>query len=196
MGVGADHDRDPAVEKMREGHLLAGRLAVEVDRNGRDGAHQPVLGQPPRGKGERIVERVHEQSTHRVQHQDLAAAMVGKHPPAPPRGRRRVVVGPQQSLLAIEMRDDLALVEDVVAGGDDIRPGREEQVANLRRDAESAGRVLAVDDHEIEVERPAQPGQFVADDAPPGPPHHIAADQQPHRPAIMSPPSIRGRAPR
>ena len=44
----------------------------------------------------------------------------------------------------------LALVEDVVAGGHHVGAGVEDRAEHLLGDAEAAGRVLAVDDDEIE----------------------------------------------
>src|SRR3546814_18612746 len=69
----------------------------------------------------------------------------------------------------------------MVSGGDDIGAGFQDLVADLRRDAEPACGVLAVDDDEVEIERAAQPGQVVAYDLAAGPADDIATDQKPHR---------------
>ena len=49
----------------------------------------------------------------------------------------------------VHVVDDLALIPDVVAGGDDIDAEFEQFFGDLRRDAEAAGGVLTVGDGEV-----------------------------------------------
>jgi hypothetical protein len=53
----------------------------------------------------------------------------------------------------------------VVAERDHVRAGGEQRVGELGRDAGAVGRVLAVDDREVDVELVAQPGQALLDGA-------------------------------
>ncbi len=181
MGVGADDQRHPAVEKMPHRQLFAGRLAVDVDDDGMDVGAEPVRLQRLGDAGERIVERVHEQPRHDVDDQDVSPACRREHGNARPRGRPGIIVRAQNSFLGVEVRDDLALVEDVVAGGDRVRPGIEELVADLGRDAEAAGGVLAVDDDEVERELVAQPGEMLRHHRSARPANHVTANQNTHR---------------
>ena len=49
--------------------------------------------------------------------------------------------------MVLEAGHHLALVPDVVAGGEDVDPQAEEVVRDLRRKAEATGGVLAIGDH-------------------------------------------------
>ena len=109
---------------------------------------------------ERIVERVHEQPAHDVDHHDLLAARRLEQVGAPARRAGRKVDRPQQALVLRDIGDDLALVPDVVAGGDAVDARLVQLGADLGGDAEARGGVLAVDHHEIEAELLAQPRHF------------------------------------
>ncbi len=58
------------------------------------------------------------------------------------------------------MRDQFLFVPDVIAGGDAIDAGLVQVGRDQRRQAEAVGRVLAVDDDEIEIELRAQRRQM------------------------------------
>ena len=90
--------------------------------------------------------------------QDPAAARRIKDADAPSRRAGGVVHRPQEPGIAVDVIDDLAAVPDMIAGGDNVDPGVVELLANLGRDAEAMGRVLAVDDDEIEGQTITQPG--------------------------------------
>ena len=78
------------------------------------------------------------------------------------------------------MRQDLPLVEHVIAGRDQVGPGGEEVLTDGRREAEAAGGVLAVDDDRVEGQLGAQRREAVDQRLAPGPPDHVAAEQQSH----------------
>ena len=71
---------------------------------------------------------------------------------APARRAGREVERPQQALVLGDVGDDVALVPDMVAGGDAVDAGIVQLGADLGGDAEARGGVLAVDDDEIEAE--------------------------------------------
>ena len=93
---------------------------------------------------------------------------------APARRALGVVHGAQQAAFAVEDVDLVALVEGVVAGRDAIDAGEEQRVADFFVDAEAAGRVLAVDDDEIEREGFAQIGDSFDDAGAPRPADDVA----------------------
>ena len=72
---------------------------------------------------------------------------------------RAVVERPQDAVVRLEERVDLALVPDVVAGRDDVDAVREEGLGGGRRQAHAAGDVLAVGGDEVDAALLAQAGQ-------------------------------------
>ena len=86
--------------------------------------------------------------------------------------------------LTVHVADDLALVEHVIAGGDQVGAGGQELLTERRRDAEAAGGVLGVDDDGIEGELAPELSKLVEQRLAAGASDHVAAEQQPHpRPA-------------
>ena len=78
-----------------------------------------------------------------------------RHVPRP--GWRRQVVGRPDDLAALlQVGPDLAVAVGVVAERDGVDAGGEEGVRLLRRDADAAGRVLAVDHDEGRVDAPRE----------------------------------------
>ena len=64
---------------------------------------------------------------------------------------RRIVDRAQEAVVALGEGQRLALVPDMVAGGDAVGAGVEQLLQDLLGDAEAAGGVLAVDDDEVEA---------------------------------------------
>jgi len=79
---------------------------------------------------------------------EQAQAFEARRPQDAARQRRLISVG------GVQVIDDLALVPDVVAGGDDVDAEFEQLFGNLRSDAEAAGGVLAVGDGEFNAVLP------------------------------------------
>jgi hypothetical protein len=161
--------------------LVASAWNVDHDRVGllaeRAGGEFAVDGR------ERIVERIHEDAAHDID---------DKHP-APLRATTRLaprpgvpggkVGGPDQARLPLDEDERLALVPDMIAERDDVGACVDEVLADLLGDAEAAGGVLAVDDDEVEAQVADQRRQVLGDRRSPGPSHHVAHEQKPHRPA-------------
>ena len=158
-------------------------LVVSAWTSTQDAVHvvaQAVIGERRVGRLKRIVQRVHVKQAHGMDDQNPAAARRVEDADAPSRRAGGVVHRPEEPGIAVDVIDDLAPVPDVVAGGDDVGPGVVEFLANFGRDAEAMGRVLAVDDDEIEVQPITQPGQLFLDHGAAGPPYHVAAKQHSH----------------
>ena len=103
------------------------------------------------------------------------------------RACRRVVGGAKDAAAAdvrvggdVDVLEDLFLVPDVVAGGDDVRAEVEELFCDGGREAEAAGGVFAVDDEEIDGVGFKHVGQVFADDVAAGGAEDIADKEDIH----------------
>ena len=76
--------------------------------------------------------------------------------------------------------EDLFLVPDVVAGGDDVRAEVEELFGDGGRDAEAAGGVFAVDDEEVDGVGFEDVGKVLADDVAAGRAEDVADEENVH----------------
>src|SRR3546814_221046 len=132
--------------------------------------------------GEGVVEVLHEQRAHDIQHQHLLAAPGLEHAAAAPGRAGRKVVRAQQARLAGDVGHHLALVPAMVAAGDDVGPGFEKLAADLVGDTEAGGRVLAVHDDEVEAEALAQPREMRRNSIAARPADHIPAELNSHEP--------------
>ena len=126
---------------------------------------------------ERIVERVHEQAAHQIDHQNAAAFVEHVEAPAGARGSLREIGRPQYPPIAWDVGDQLALVPDVIAGGQDVGPGVVKLAGEALGQAERRRRVLGIDDREIDPEVAPQPGKMRLDRVAPGASDHIAAEE-------------------
>ena len=113
---------------------------------------------------ERVVQQFHEQPRHDVNDPNTAAPADVVLADAAPRRPRGVVHRPQHPTVGFHVGNDLGPVPGVVAAGDHVRPRFEQLLADLRGKPEAVGRILAVDDDEIERERLAELRQLVLDD--------------------------------
>ena len=99
-----------------------------------------------------------------------------------PRPRRagRIVQRAQHAMVAVDLGDQVALIPDMVAGGDAVGAGLVELGGDLRGDAESAGGVLAIDDDKIGVQPAAQHREMLQRGPPAAAADHIAQEQDTH----------------
>ena len=173
--MGAGDEGDAPVEDVPHGHLLAGRLGVDVDDDGVDGGADAVILQRLFRRRKRVVERIHEQPPHHLHHHHPAAAGGGINVGAETGRPLRIVERTEQARVFGDVADGLPPVPDVVAGGDGVGAGLVERPADLLGDAEAVGGVLAVDEDEIEAEALSQLGQPLAHDVAAGAADDIAA---------------------
>ncbi len=159
VGVGPDHERGAAVDHVGEGHLLAGRLGMEIEHQRGHVAAELDPAEDALGGGEGVVERIHEEPPHQVRNQHGLAVLRRVDAVAAPGRAFGEILRPQEPPVIADEPHRLLLVPDMVAGGDDVGAGLVDLGADLLRDAEAAGGVLAVDDDEIEREIAPQPRQ-------------------------------------
>ena len=115
VGVRPDHDAHPAVEVQPERVLLGRQLAVEVDEADRRQRLGGLVEQPV-GVGERVLDLLHVRAALEVDDRDIGAVERAVHAPAATGDLVRAVVErPQDAIVGLEERVDLALVPDVVA---------------------------------------------------------------------------------
>src|SRR5579862_2234013 len=140
-------------------------MKVDEDHFGFDVLQQFVGG----AKG--IVVGGHENAPLKIDH-GVRNALFRALIHTPTRHVRGVVRRTQQAagravLVAVgtlKIIDDLALVPDVVAGGDDIDAQFEQVFRQRTGNAETAGRVFSISDDEIDGAVFNQPGQTIFDD--------------------------------
>src|SRR6266436_839965 len=80
--------------------------------------------------------------------------------PAGPGRALREIGGPQDTGIAIDVRNDLALIPDVIARRQDVDATIVELAAKAFGQAETARRVLCVYHHKVDVELPPQVGHM------------------------------------
>ena len=108
-----------------------------------------------------------------------------------------VVVRAEHPLVRLEVRVDLLLVPDVVAGGDDVHAGGQDRVGGRRGQPHPAGDVLAVGGHEVDAARLAQLREQPLDRLAAGLADHVADHQdtagalRPWRVAVRDVPEAR-----
>src|SRR5258708_1274497 len=81
--------------------------------------------------------------------------------------------------------DDLALVPNVIAGGNDVNVQLKQLFSQRGRDAETGSGVLAIRNDKIDGLIADNAGQSVLDDVPSGPPEDIADEENPHGSAAV-----------
>jgi len=153
MGVGAEEGGDATVEVPAEGNFLRGGFAVEVEEDYFCGdlAEQLV------GFAEGIVAGGHEDAALKV-HDGIGLAGGEFALVDTEAGCADGVVGGAEDAAAANVGvdgnghvfEDLALVPDVVAGGDDVCAEIEELFCDRRGDAKAASGVFSVDYEEVD----------------------------------------------
>ena len=82
--------------------------------------------------------------------------------------------------IAVEIGDDLPLVPDVIAGGQDIHFGIVKFAAEAFGQAAAGGRVLGIDDNQVEGELTAQRRHVLFDGLTAGPSNDVSTKQDVH----------------
>ena len=153
---------------------------MHVEHDGVGAGLERAGGEFALDRGERIVERVHEDAAHGVDHQ-RALAVLGVDQSGAAAGRAFGIIDrADQARRALDEHQRLALVPGVIAERDGVGAGIDQFVVDRFGDAEAAGGVLAVDDDEIELPFGDQAGQPLDDDCAPGAADHVADEENAH----------------
>src|ERR1700693_428045 len=174
MRVGAKDEAGPSVEIPTEGDLLRGRLGVDV--------HQHQLGSGALAQDlvrrlEGRIDRWHEELTLHIADEHLALFAQVVTEPASARRPGWVVVRAENRSTVVEAGHHLPLVPDVIPGGEHIDPESEEVIGDLRCQAETASRILAVGHHQVDAQLAAQLRHETRDRFTPGATDDIADRQ-------------------
>jgi len=151
--VGAKECGDAAVKIPAQGDLLAGGFSVQVEEDDLGSGFGCDLGEEVVGLAEGVVAAGHEDAALEV-HDGVGLACGEFALVEAEAGSADGVVGGTEDAAATDVRargdshvlEDLLLVPDVIAGGDDVRTEVKELFRDGGRDAEAASRVFAVDD--------------------------------------------------
>src|ERR1039458_1236800 len=128
----------------------------------------------------------------------MQAARSGESPqatlvPTKARGPCRIICRAQDatgqghliSVGGVQVIDNLALVPNVIAGGDDINAEFEQLLRNLWSDAEAPGGVLAVGDGEFDAVLPLQLWQTLVNDDAPRTPENVTDEKYAQAAAVL-----------
>ncbi len=87
---------------------------------------------------------------------------------------------PQKPLLAFDEDQRVLLVERMIAERDRVRAGIQKLLEDVLGDAEAAGRVLAIDDDEVELVALSERRQHFDDGLAAGASDHVSEEKKPH----------------
>ena len=125
---------------------------MDVEHDRIDRLPKPVLLQRLLDAGEGLADGVHEELREHLEDEDRAAVARVQERAGAPRRALRVVAGADQAPVGLDIALGPALVPGVVAEGDHVGAHLVEGPADIGSDAEAAGCVLAVHDHQVEGE--------------------------------------------
>src|SRR5450631_1376770 len=131
-------------------------------------------------RGEGVIHRIHENAAHEIDDEHAGAGRGFDEIGATAGRSARVVERPDETRLAGDENERLALIERMISKGYAIGARRDEVGANRLGDPESARRVLAIDDHAIEPPRQAQFGQMFQQSRAARPPDDVTDEQEAH----------------
>ena len=131
-------------------------------------------------RGKRIVERIHEDAAHGVDDENARAVLGLDHRHAAARRSGRIVDRPDQFRRALDEHQRLFLIPGVIAERDRVGAGIEQFAIDRFGDAEAAGRILAIDHHQIELPVADQARQALIDDGAPAATDNVADEKDAH----------------
>ena len=180
MCMGPCDERNPAIDKVREGLLFARCLGVEIDDKGIATRAQWAGRYFPRGYREGIVQGIHEDASHEVHNKDAGARSRVNNMGAAAGCAARVVPGPDHPWFAGDEVKRLALVEGMIAECHAICPRREQIRADRLRDPKASSRILPIDNDTVDLPCGAQPGYVFQEHGTTGPAHDVADEEKTH----------------
>ena len=181
--MGAEESGDASVEVPAEGYFFGGGFAVEVEEDdlGGDLAEEIV------GFAEGVVAGGHEDAALEV-HDGVGLAVGELSLVDAEAGGADGVVGGAEDAAAADVRvggdghvlEDLALVPDVIASGDDVSAEIEELFRDGGGDAEAASGVFSVDDEEVDGVGFEDVGEVFTDDVAAGGAKYVSDKKDVH----------------
>jgi hypothetical protein len=120
---------------------------------------------------------IEEERAHEVDDGDRLAAGGRDDGQAPAGSAVAEVRRTEDAVARLQHGKEVPVAPDVVARGDDVGPGGEELLGELRREAEPVGRVLAVDDAEVRTDVVREPGETRLDRPAPRRPEDVADEE-------------------
>ena len=131
-------------------------------------------------RGERIVERIHEDAAHGIDDEHARAVLGLAQGRAAARRAGGIVERPDEARRALDEDQRLLLVPGMIAERDGVGAGVDQFAVDRLGDAEAAGGVLAIDHDEIELPVADEAGQALGDDGPPAAADDIADEENAH----------------
>ena len=122
---------------------------------------------------EGIIELLHEDAAHDIDHQHLLAAFTLKQTGTFAGRAGGIIYRTQKPVITLDIAQRFALIPDMIAGGDDVHARIIKFFANLSGDAEAPGGVFAIDDHEVELQFFTQARQARNNGFAPRPAHNV-----------------------
>ena len=148
MRVRADDGRNFSIEKTAHRDFLARRFTVNIDNNILSFlAH--LRHRCFHGVKRVLKNRLHERARLHIDHAHFAFGRF-QNDRAVARRAFRIIYRAQKPRLGSDKPDNVLLVPDVIAGRDDGSARAQKIDRDLSGDAATAGRVLAIDDREID----------------------------------------------
>src|SRR5579883_1729013 len=180
MGMGSDDGCHSAIEIHRDGLFFGRCLGVKIYEN-RIGCLFQRAGADFLFNGwKRIVERLHEDTAHSINHEHVRSVAGAEYAGASSWRAGRIVQWPKKPVLAADKDQGLALVPNMISCCDHVgaRVGKLDK--NLLCDPEAAGGVFAIDNDEVGAKALTQRWQPLAYGTSARSPHDIANEKNPH----------------
>src|SRR5262249_35134181 len=151
MRVRGDDKTRAGVEEIAHCLLLASRFAMKIDDDGVRARVKHASGKFTLDGGKGIVERIHENTPHGVDH-ECALAVLRIDQCSTAAGRTFWIVdGANQTWCPLDKHKRLALIPGVVAERDGIRACIDQLIVDDFSNAKATGSILSVDHDQFEL---------------------------------------------
>ena len=177
--VGTDNETDLSIKVPSEGDFFGGRLGVEIDDHNRRLCLEH--GQFPGSHDERILEGCHECPPLEVQDTQWRTTRTGDHGAPTTRNLGRIVGRTHEARFRLQELGHLALVPEMVPGGDDVDTGGKDLGRGGGRDSGAAGGVLAIGHDVVEPEGLPEHRDPFPTRPSPGFTHDVSDEQNAHQ---------------
>src|SRR6266478_498236 len=167
-------------QKMAHRLLLARSLTVNVDDDRVGRLLQRTGSKLALNRGERIVERIHEDAAHRIDHKRPRAVLGLDQRDAATGCAGGIIDRAQQPRRPFDENERLLLIPGMVAAGDHVGTGVDEVLIDRFGNAEAAGGVFAVKRNEIELPLPYERAEAFEQNSAPAASHDVADKENAH----------------